>query len=54
MSHRTRVARLEKVRGIGACRNMVVQIPLGMSIEAARAILGPEPTKTARNDAVRY
>ena len=47
MSRRTRVERLEKARGIGAWRTVVVQIPFGMSVEAARAILGLEPATAA-------
>ena len=34
------MARLEKARGIGAWRTIVIEIPFGMSSEAARAALG--------------
>jgi hypothetical protein len=40
MSRQTRVARLEKARGVGAWRTVVVSVPFGMSGEAALAQLG--------------
>ena len=47
MSRHTRVARLEKARGLGAWRTIVIEIPFGMSRETALAALGIDPDSAA-------
>ena len=47
MSRPGRVARLEKARGIGAWRTIVIEIPFGMSSDAALAALGIDPDAAA-------
>ena len=54
MSRPARVARLEKARGIGAWRTIVIKIPFGMSSEAALAALGIEPDAAALMVFVRH